>query len=164
MRSKASRVIRVQIERFVEEFDRAVQILDLVAVDLRLREDVTRLDLALLFVLGDRLQRVDHLLPVSRRLVELQELVQEHVVLRLQIASFLQGVDGLLRVFLAFAPNVADIVQDLEALFTVVHAIQDLALVGRDLLPIIALGIGVDQGLERGAVLAVQPERPSRSC
>src|SRR6185369_17179404 len=75
-----------------------------------------------------------------------------------QIASFFQGVDRLLRILLAVTPDVADLVQDLEAFLTVVNAVEDLALVRRDLLPIIALRVGFDQGFESRAVLAVECE------
>src|SRR6185295_1220013 len=72
-------VARVEIERVVEELDRAVLILEFVAADLRLREHVARLDLRPLLELGDRLQRVDHALPLRSRLVEPEELVEQDV-------------------------------------------------------------------------------------
>jgi hypothetical protein len=56
--------------------------------------------------------------------------VQEHVVLRLELERLLQRLDGLLRVVLFLDPDVADLVQHLEALFAVVHVVEDLPLVG----------------------------------
>src|SRR5262249_37853558 len=75
-------VARVEIEGVVEKLDGTVLILELVAADLRLREDVARLDLGSLLELSNRLQRVDHALPFGGGLIELQHLVQEHVVVR----------------------------------------------------------------------------------
>ncbi len=155
---------RVQIERFVEELDRAIQILELVAVNLRLREDVTRLDLGPGLELADGRQRVDHLLPLAGLLVELEQLVEQDVIGGLEVAGLLERLDRLVRVLLLVAPDIPNLVEDLVALLTIHHGVEDLALVSSDLLPIVRLTVDVDQRFERRTMIAGRGRAPSRSC
>ena len=59
------------------------------------------------------------------------------MVLRLEVVRLLERLDRLVRVLFLVRPDVADLVQDLVALFAVDDAVEDLALVRRDLLPVL---------------------------
>ena len=86
------------------------------------------------------------------------------MVLRLEIARLFERLDRLRRVLVLVAPDVADLDEDLEALLAVDDAVEDLALVGDDLLPVLELGVDADQRFERRAVRRCRRRAPSRSC
>jgi hypothetical protein len=95
MRSKASRYVRVQIERLAEELDGLVLVALLVAIELRHRVEELALADGSFSHLGDRLERVDHLRPVLGRLIKRDELVQEARVDGLQLERLFERLDGL---------------------------------------------------------------------
>jgi len=150
---------RIQIERLVEGLDGAVEILLLVAIDLRHRVDVLRLALRVRLDFRDGLQRLDHLRPVRGALVELEQLVKQHVVVRLDVQSLLVGLDGLVRVLLLIRPDVANLDEHFETLVGFVHIVENLSLVRADLFPVLELGVHRDERLERGPVRWVHGQR-----
>jgi hypothetical protein len=69
---------------------------------------------------------------------------------RLELERLLERLDRLCRVLVAVVPEVSDLVEDLEALFTVDDVVEDLPLVRDDLLPVLELRVERDERLERG--------------
>ena len=63
------------------------------------------------------------------------------------LAGFLERLDRLVRILVAFRPGIAQIHQELVAFLGVVDGVEDLSLVSRDLLPIVVLGVDFDQRL-----------------
>ena len=85
--------------------------------------------------------------------------MEQDVILGLELQRLLVGFDGLGHVAVLLGPDFADLVQEHEALLALEHVVEDLSLVGGNLLPVVELGVDVDQRVERRPMPVVDAQR-----
>ncbi len=160
MRSNASRKNGLRSSVSLKHSTALVEILLLVAIDLRHRVDELRLALGVRLELGDGVQRLDHLRPVRGRLVERRAACAGAGGSSAGSPAPLRGLDGLDRVLVLLGPRCRrSRPGDLEPLRRLDDVVEDLPLVGADLLPVLELRVERDQGVERRAVCRIDRER-----
>ncbi len=77
---------------------------------------------------------------------------------REELERLFERLDRLERVLVEVLPDLADLGQDLEALFVVDDVVEDLPLERDDLLPVLQVRVHPDEGLERRPVRGVDAE------
>ena len=151
---------RVQVERLVEQLDGAVLVVLLVTIDLRHRVEELRLADRVLLHLGDRLDGLDHLHPVLDSSGRARGACEGARGSRGWRSSASSSASMDLFGFLSWSFQMSPIsLSILEALVPVGHVVEDLPLVGDDLLPVLEVRVERDERLERHAVRRIDTER-----
>ena len=153
---------RVEIERLVEELDGAILVVQLVAIELRHRVDVAWLLRSGCFSMSAMRWSVSTIcVPVAASPGRAaSSLWRSDVVLRLEIERLFEGLDAPSARFFSLSIQMSPIsIEHLEALVAVDDVVEDLPLVGGDLLPVLELGVDADQRFERRPVRGVDAER-----